>query len=102
MGVNSPQGFFLAVCKLLRVESVFTTAYHPQANGPVERFNRTLVSSLQQYLADNQRDWDQFTDALTYGYKCTVNRMIGMKPFDLVLCRKLLESSAGKGRRRAD
>ena len=53
----------------------------------MERFNRTLVSSLRHYLADNQRDWDQFTDALTYGYNCTVNRMIGMKPFDLVLSR---------------
>ena len=78
---------FLAVCKFLRVESVFITAYHPQANGQVERFNCTLVSSLRHYLADNQRDWDQFTDALTYGYNCTVNRMIGMKPFDLILSR---------------
>ena len=53
----------------------------------MERFNRTLDSSLRHYLADNQRHWDQFTDALTYGYNCTVNRMIGMKPFDLVLPR---------------
>ena len=76
------------MCKILRVESVFTRAFHPQANGQVERFNRTLVSSLQHYLAENQRDWDQFTEALTYDYNCTVNRMICMKPFDLVLSRK--------------
>ena len=79
--------FFLAVCKILSIESVFTTAYHPQTNGQVERFNRTLVSTLRHYLADNQRDWDQYTDALTYGYNCTVNRMIGMRPFELVLSR---------------
>ncbi|CDF40057.1 unnamed protein product [Chondrus crispus] len=77
--------FFLAVCKILSIESGFTTAYHPQTNGQVERFNRTLVSTLRHYLADNQRDWDQYTDALTYGYYCTANRMIGMRPFDLVL-----------------
>ena len=79
--------FFLAVSKILSIESVFTMAYHPQTNGQVERFNRTLVSTLRHYLADNQRDWDQYTDALTYCYNCTVNRMIGMRPFDLVLSR---------------
>ena len=79
--------FFLAVCKILSIESVFTTAYHPQTNGQVERFNRTLVSTLRHYLADNQRDWDQCTDSLPYGYNCTVNRMIGMRPFELVLSR---------------
>ena len=76
---------FLAMCKILRVWSVFNTAYHPQTNGQVERFIRTPVSSLRDYLADSQSDWDQFTDALTHAYNCTMNRMIGMKPFDLLL-----------------
>ena len=53
----------------------------------MERFNRTLVSTLRHNLADNQRDWDQYTDALTYGCKYTVNRMIGTRPFELVLSR---------------
>ena len=85
--------FFLAVCRLLRVSNVFTTAYHPQTNGQVERFNRTISSALRHYLADNQRDWDLFTDALTFGYNSTVNRMTGLKPFELVLTRSPLALS---------
>ena len=50
--------FILALCRILSIKSVFTTAYQPQTIGQVERFNRTLVSTLRHYLADNQRDWD--------------------------------------------
>ena len=86
-GSQFTSSFFLAVCKILSIESVFTTAYHPQTNGQGERFNRTLFSTLRHYLADNQREWDQYTDALTYSYNCAVNRMMGMRPFELVLSR---------------
>ena len=34
--------FFLAVCKFLSIESVFTTAYNPQTNDQVRIFNLTL------------------------------------------------------------
>lgn len=77
--------FFFAKYQIHSIESVLTTAYRPQTNAQVERFNRTLASTLQHYLTDNKRDWDQHTDALTYGYNFTVNRMIGMRPFDPVL-----------------
>lgn len=38
--------FFQSVCRCLRVSvsNMFTTTYHPQTNGQVERSNRTLLS----------------------------------------------------------
>jgi hypothetical protein len=47
---NGPQftaKFFLAVCAELGVKKIFTTAYHPQTNGQVERYNRTILASLR-------------------------------------------------------
>ena len=85
--------FFLAVCRLLRVRNVFTTTHHPQTNGQAERFNRTITSALRHYLAHNQKNWNLFTDALTFGYNCTVNRIMGLKPFELVLTRALISLS---------
>ena len=34
------------ICKLLHVEKTRTTPYHPQCDGLIERFNRTLLSML--------------------------------------------------------
>ena len=34
------------VCSVLGVKKVNTTAYHPQTDGLVERFNRTLINML--------------------------------------------------------
>ena len=34
------------VCQLLKIHRVYTTAYHPQTDGLVKRFNRTLIDML--------------------------------------------------------
>ena len=34
------------VCKLLHIDKSRTTAYHPQSDGLIERFNRTLIQML--------------------------------------------------------
>ena len=39
------------VCQLLRVKKLNTTAYHPQCDGMVERFNRTLKAMLRKHAS---------------------------------------------------
>ena len=48
--------FFLDFCRILNVHNSFTTTYHPQANGQVERFNRTIVSAIRAYVSDHPLD----------------------------------------------
>jgi len=43
-GPQFMSNFFIAVMKVLSTETVCTTAYHPQTNGQVERYNRTTTS----------------------------------------------------------
>jgi Integrase zinc binding domain/Integrase core domain len=86
-GAQFAPKFFLAVCRELGIAKVFTTAYHPQTNGQVERFNRTINNSLRGYLSGRQSDWDEFTSALTFGYNCRIKSSLGFTPFDLVLSR---------------
>jgi transposase InsO family protein len=64
---------FLAVCRELGIAKIFTTAYHPQTNGKVERFNRIIINSLRGYFERRQGDWDEYAAAITFGYNCRVH-----------------------------
>ena len=93
---NGPQfaaKFFQAACAELGIKKVFTTAYHPQTNGQVERYNRTLVEALRAYVSRRQDDWDEFTSAVTYAYNCRVHSSLGMPPMELVISRPPVTAS---------
>ena len=46
------------LCKLLSIEKIKTSPYHPQANGLVENFNGTLKKMLKCYAQEEPNDWD--------------------------------------------
>ena len=79
--------FFGDVCRIVGTKLRFTTTYHPQANGQVERFNRTILAALRHYISDHPKDWDLFTDALTFAYNTQVHTSTDCTPFELVLAR---------------
>jgi hypothetical protein len=41
-----------------------TSAYHPEGNGQVERFNRTLEAMLSEEIEEHQKDWDDPAESL--------------------------------------
>ena len=79
--------FFRRVCNILQVHNIFTTTYHPQTNGQVESFNRTLAAMLRCYVEDNPRLWCLYAPGLCYAYNMSVHSTTGTTPFDLVLSR---------------
>ena len=86
-GTQFTATFFRNVCRILKIHKVFTAEYHPQTNGQAERFNRTIVAAIRNYVSDSQRDWDEWLGPLTYAYNTQVHRSTGTTPFDLVLSR---------------
>jgi hypothetical protein len=38
------------------IEKIFSSSYHPQMKGQVERFNRTIVNSGRGYLVGRHGD----------------------------------------------
>jgi len=56
--------FFQRVCSMLGVSNIFTCTYHPQTNGQVEWYNRTVLAMLRNYVNEHQDDWDKYASSL--------------------------------------
>jgi len=67
-GPQFMSNFFIAVMKMLGIETVHTTAYHPQTNGQGERYNCTMATQLRHYFADDPSRWDELLPVITMAY----------------------------------
>ena len=75
------------VCKVLGVKKINTTAYHPQTDGLVERFNRTLTSMLSKRVERNGSDWDIHLPFTLFAYRTAVQESTKESPFFLLYGR---------------
>ena len=76
------------ICKLLQIRKTRTTPYHPQCNGMVERFNRTLLDMLSTAVGNHQADWQQHIRNLCLAYNPSVHSSTGFTPFFLMFGRQ--------------
>jgi len=81
--------FFRAVMKMLGTRCKYTTPYHPQTNGQVERYNRTLLNQIRDFCEEHPRQWDRLLPALILAYNTCPHRATGMAPFDLLIPRRM-------------
>ena len=76
------------VCKLLQIRKTQTTPYHPQCDGLVERFNRTLLSMLATCAEGHPFDWEQQLQKVCMAYNTSVQSSTGFTPFYLMFGRQ--------------
>ncbi|GFX07204.1 retrovirus-related Pol polyprotein from transposon 412 [Trichonephila clavipes] len=93
--LHSDQGrnFDSAVCKrlceILTIDETRTTVLHPQSDGMVERFNRTILNSLSLQLSSNQKDWDKKLPFFLLAYRSAVHETTGYSPSQMLFGRDL-------------
>ena len=76
------------ICRLLRIQKSHTTAYHPQCDGLIERFNRTLLDMLSTAIKDHHFDWEDCIRPACMAYNTSVQSSTGYTPFFLTFGRE--------------
>ncbi len=74
------------VCELMGIHRVNTTAYHPQTDGLVERYNRTLIE-MSKSVEKNGRDWDTRLPYVLFAYRASLKESTKESPFFLLYGR---------------
>ena len=86
-GAASLSNLLHEVYRLLRTHKVSTTAYHPQTDGLVERFHRTLTSMLAKSTQPGGLDWDDRLPYVFFAYRCSEQGSTHESPFFMLYGR---------------
>ena len=84
-GVNLCSSVIQSLCQLLATTR--TSAYHPEGNGQVERFNRTLEAMLAKTIKDDQCEWDSLLPKALFAYRTAVHDTTHFSPLYLTFGR---------------
>ncbi|CAH0719335.1 unnamed protein product, partial [Brenthis ino] len=70
--------------KLLGSQHTFSTAYHPQTNGALERFHAVLRDHIRMYSTKKSHNWDQIVPLAIMCHNTSLNQSTGFTPHELL------------------
>lgn len=78
--------------KLTNTKHRITSAYHPQSNGLVERFNQTVQNSLRKSCAHPDEEWDLMLPTVLFAIRTSVHKATKYSPFELMFNRYIINT----------
>ncbi len=67
------------MAELLGIGRLLTYPLHPQANGTVERWNRTVVRDLASFVSTGESDWDEHVALACFRYNSACAKRRGSR-----------------------
>ena len=86
---NFNSNVFMDLCSALGIHKTRTTAYHPECDGMVERFMKSVSAMLSHYVSTTQRDWDEVLPKVLLAYRTSVHQTTGFTPNGMFLGREV-------------
>lgn len=78
---------FTLCCKILKIEKIKTTVYHPQSNGALEKSHRTLTEYLRHYTNERKQNWDEYIPYSMFVYNSSIRSTTGFQLYELMYGR---------------
>jgi hypothetical protein len=75
---------FRGLCNLLGIDQRFSSGFHPQASGQVERSNQAVISVLRAYADKKQEFWDLYLPGVVYSLNTASILGTDLTPYYLV------------------
>jgi transposase InsO family protein len=94
-----------ALYENLHIKPILTPAYHPQANGKIERVNGTIKSVLSALADEFDQRWSQALQPAVFAYNTSISDATGFSPFFMLHGREAdnpADALAGHGVGEAD
>ena len=82
-GANLRSAVIQSLCQLLGITTTRTSAYHPEGNSQVERFNRTVEAILAKVVDSDQHDWDSHLPKALFAYRTAIHESTNFSPYHL-------------------
>ena len=76
-GTEFTRDVIAAMCKLLGVEKIRTTLYHPQSNGSAERVHQTLQRMTVKLDLEKHQKWPTHIGSILIAYKAAQSLVTG-------------------------
>lgn len=86
-GSNFVSDAMSIVCRRLGIARSLTSVEHPQTDGLVERFNRTIKIGLAAYVENDATQWDEVLPFVTFAYNTSKQASTGFSPFEALFGR---------------
>lgn len=84
LGTCFTSDLFKQLTEILKVKATFTTPYHPQTNGALERSHATLKEYLKSFVNENQNDWHCYLFTAILAYNTTPHCTTNYTPHELL------------------
>lgn len=66
---------------------LYSTPYHPQTNGQVERYNSTMDAKIAALSNSRKTDWDDQLPFVTFNYNTSIHSSTNQIPFEMMYGR---------------